>query len=238
MNRVKRAIIMAAGVGKRMQPLTLTTPKPLVRVNGARMIDTVLRGLHQNGITEIYVVVGHLKEQFQSLEMEYPGLKLIENPYYDMCNNISSLYAARDYIPESIILDGDQMVYHPEILNPEFERSGYCCRWVEEGTGEWLQTEKGIVTSCSRTGGQRGWQLYSVSFWSAEDGKRLKRHLELEFEEKKHRDIYWDDVALFCYPKEYQLGIREIKDGDLVEIDSIEELAGLDARYIRERRQR
>ena len=68
MNRVKRAIIMAAGVGKRMQPLTLTTPKPLVRVNGARMIDTVLRGLHQNGITEIYVVVGHLKEQFQSLD--------------------------------------------------------------------------------------------------------------------------------------------------------------------------
>ena len=61
---VKRAIIMAAGIGKRMQPLTFETPKPLVKVNGVRMIDTVVDGLRKNGICEIYVVVGDLKEQF------------------------------------------------------------------------------------------------------------------------------------------------------------------------------
>ena len=49
-----------------MQPLTLKTPKPLVKVNGVRMIDTVITALQQNGISEIYVVVGHLKEQFSS----------------------------------------------------------------------------------------------------------------------------------------------------------------------------
>ena len=48
---VKRAIIMAAGTGNRMHPLTLTTPKPLVKVNGVRMIDTVVDGLRINGIT-------------------------------------------------------------------------------------------------------------------------------------------------------------------------------------------
>ena len=42
MPRVERAIIMAAGLGKRMHPITLTTPKPLVKVNGIRMIDTVI----------------------------------------------------------------------------------------------------------------------------------------------------------------------------------------------------
>ena len=58
MYKVERAIIMAAGIGKRMQPITLDTPKPLVKVNGVRMIDTVIKGLRENGITEIYVVVG------------------------------------------------------------------------------------------------------------------------------------------------------------------------------------
>ena len=77
MNRAERAIIMAAGLGNRMRPVTLTTPKPLVKVNGVRMIDTVIRGLHDNGITEIYIVVGYLKEQFYTLEKEYPGYTCI-----------------------------------------------------------------------------------------------------------------------------------------------------------------
>lgn len=46
-------------------------------------------------------------------------------------------------------------------------------------------SENGIVTSCSRTGGKRGWQLYSISRWTANDGVKLKYHLEIEFEQKK-----------------------------------------------------
>ena len=186
---VRRGIILAAGEGKRMRPRTLTTPKPLVRVGGRRMIDTVIEALRQNGISEIYVVVGYLKEQFASLPQEYPGLTLIENPWYETCNNISSLYVAREHLADCVILDGDQLVRNPEILGPAFDRSGYNVVWSEGETEEWLlQTENGIITHCSRTGGRHGWQLYSVSRWTAEDGERLRGHLETEFREKKHRD--------------------------------------------------
>lgn len=223
---------MAAGKGERMRPVTLQTPKPLVRVNGVRMIDTVIQALHQNGVHEIYVVVGWLKEQFLPLEREHPGLKLIENPWYETCNNISSLYAAREHINDAIILDGDQIIFNPEILSPEFERSGYNAVWQEEETREWMLTvEDGVVTSCSRTGGKNAWQLYSISRWSKEDGQKLRRHLEEEFEQKQNRQIYWDDVALFCHPADYRLGIREMRREDIIEIDDLRELAAMDAAY-------
>lgn len=228
---VKRAIIMAAGLGNRMRPLTLETPKPLLKVRGVRMIDSVVDALHQNGIHEIYVVVGHLKEQFYAWAQQQKGIQLIENPYYDSCNNIASLYVARDHLEDAIILDGDQIIYDPDILNPWFSRSGYNAVWCDGPTNEWLMTLEGdTVKSCSRTGGEKGWQLYSVSRWTAEDGRKLKKHLELEFQ-RGNRDIYWDDVVMFCHFAEYSLGIREMKATDIIEIDGLEELAALDPGY-------
>lgn len=233
MRHVDRAVIMAAGVGKRLHPVTVETPKPLIKVNGVRIIDTVLRGLLFHGIREIYVVVGYRKEQFRILEEEYPGLKLIENPYFSFCNNISSLYVAREHLENAMILDGDQFIYNQEILFPQFDRSGYNAVWTQEATEEWLmRVENGIVVNCSRTGGKRGWQLFGISRWSVQDGRKLRRHLEIEFEEKRNTQIYWDDVAIFCYPQEYQLGIYEMDKNDVIEIDNLKELAEIDASYL------
>lgn len=228
MNKTERAVIMAAGKGERLRPITAKVPKPLVQVNGKRMIDGIIDTLRQKGIDEIYVVIGYMKEQFSYLT---DRVTLIENPYYDSYNNISSLYIARDYLKNAMILDGDQIIRNPNILPVSFEASGYCATWTEGKTDEWLmQTENGAVISCSRTGGEKGWQLYSVSVWSAEDGKKLKEFAEMEFE-KGNRDIYWDDIPIFLYADRFKLAVHEIADGDIIEIDSINELAEVDPSY-------
>lgn len=232
MNKVRQAIIMAAGIGSRLRPITLHTPKPLVKVHGVRMIDTVLRGLLEQGIAEIYIVVGYRKEQFAALKRDYPQIKLIENPYYAECNNISSLFAAREHLEDAMILDGDLIIRNPAVLSPVFERSGYNAIWTDGQTEEWLmQAENGMVRSCSRTGGSGGWQLFSISRWTQDDGRKLKRLLELEFLEKCNRQIYWDDVPMFCHFQDFQLQVYPMQPEDVIEIDSFAELAALDAAY-------
>ena len=234
MYKAENAIIVAAGVGERLFPLTESIPKPLIKVQGKPMVESIIDAMIQNGITEIIVVVGHLKEQFDYLPEQYSSVNIILlfNPYYDTCNNISSLYMAREYLKNSIITDGDMMIHNPGILHPYFEASGYCSAWVEE-TKEWLQEIDGhdSVTSCSRTGGQKGWQLFSISFWNQSDSSRLRFQLEELFEKRQITDIYWDDIPMFYYKQEYVLKIRRIHSTDLVEIDSLQELFQLDASY-------
>ena len=129
------------------------------------------------------------------------------------------------------LLYGDQIIYNPAILDSHFTLSGYNAVWCEGETNEWLMdVEDGVVKSCSRTGGSHGWQLYSISRWTTEDGEKLKQHLEYEFY-RGNRQIYWDDVAMFCHFEEYKLGIREMQESDIIEIDGLDELVAIDHSY-------
>ena len=236
MPRVERAIITAAGFGSRMRPITLTTPKPLVPIFGKPIIETTIDALRKQGITEIYVIVGYLKEKFEYLVEKYPGLSLIENPYYETANSISSLYVARHCLANSIILDGDQIIYNDKVFAPEFERSGYNASYMEDGVPEWLAEvdENGIIRKVTIEGGEKGWAISGICRWTAEDAQKLARHLELEFIEKNNRDIYWDAIALWVHPEEYTLGIFvQDKLSDVVEVDSVEELARIDESYLK-----
>ncbi|WP_283595069.1 NTP transferase domain-containing protein [Limosilactobacillus galli] len=223
---IDNAIIMAAGLGTRMRPLTNSTPKPLVRVAGQPMIESVIAALHANDIYDISIVVGYLGSQFDYLADKYDGVRLVNNPYYSKYNNISSLYVARHELKNTVILDGDQIITNPQILDRHFEHSGYAGAWVDTWTDEWIMhvDDEHVVKSCDRDGGKDGWRLYSLSKWTQADSAKLCHYLVEEFENKHHFDIYWDDIAMFDYSSQFKLTVQPIKNTDIIEIDSIKQL--------------
>lgn len=231
-NKVERAIILAAGKGERMLPLTKNTPKPLIEVMGQPIIEHTIEILHKKNIYDIYVVVGYLSEKFNYLSEKYK-VKLINNPLYDKCNNISSMYFAKDFLENAVVLDGDIWIKDAEIIKNEFDFSGYTSIWSSENTNEWLQQtdEEGFVTSCSRTGGTCGWVLYSISYWTKNDAAELGKDIDTEFVKNKNTSIYWDDVAIFCYPEKYNLKIKKASSDSFFEFDNLYELAAFDSKY-------
>lgn len=233
MYKLERAIITAAGKGTRMRPVTDDLPKPLVKVKGVPFIETIIKGLNNNGINEIYIVVGYLKEKFNYLTEKYPGVVLIENPYYENTNSISSIYCAREHLTNACIIDGDQYVFDDGVFKPEFERSGYNAVWMEDVPEWYLELDENeTITDVVIEGGKNGWALCGICRFAPAEAEKLKKCLEIEFEEKKNRDIFWDQVALFIYRDEFRLGIWKQREySDILEIDSLKELAEIDPSY-------
>ena len=231
MEQIKRAIIVGAGEGQRLRPVTLTTPKPLVKVHGVRLIDTSIQALKKNGIHEIYIVVGYKKEQFFETYKDDPDITVLENPHYLEGNNVTSLYVAKDYLPGSFVLEADLRIMNPDIFAPEIEKSGYAATYMED-TPEWALTVKnGSICDCRIEGGKQCYRLWGVSMWNEKDGKALAELVRRQVETVKDWSIFWDVLALSNVQKVFDLGIREIGEEDISEIDTFDELVSIDPSY-------
>ncbi len=104
--RIKNAIILAAGMSTRFIPLNFEKPKGLLVVKGETLIERQIRHLREKGIEEIIVVVGYMKECFEFLKEKY-GVILVEAKDYAERNNHASVYAAKEYLKNTIITSSD-----------------------------------------------------------------------------------------------------------------------------------
>ena len=102
MRKVQNAIILAAGMGSRMIPITYEKPKGLVEVRGETMVERQIKQLLASGVEIIHIVTGYLAEQFDFLQDKYAGVvSCIYNPNYESKNNIASLYLVRQYLGDT-----------------------------------------------------------------------------------------------------------------------------------------
>lgn len=228
--RVKRAVIFAAGFGSRMVPITLNTPKPLVRVKGKRIIDSLLDAITAANIEEIYIIRGYLSEQFDQLLYKYPNIKFIENPAYNEANNISSAMCARYLLQNSYLCEADLLLHNPELITKYQYQSNYLGVPVEV-TDDWcFETKNGIITKLS-IGGRNCHHMFGISYWNSEDGAKLAGHIENVYNSPGGKERYWDQVALEYYLGEYKVAVRECSFDDIAEIDTYRELKEIDSSY-------
>lgn len=114
-----KAIILAAGMGTRLRPLTNMTPKCLVSVNGKPMLEYQLDGLAQAGLKECVLVVGYRASQISHrIGSNYRGIAIsyVENPLFQQTNNLYSLWLARDYLDDDIVLLEGDLLFEDDVI--------------------------------------------------------------------------------------------------------------------------
>ena len=125
MNSMERAsydnaVILAAGYGLRMVPLCRDIPKALLEIKGEVIIERLIRQLHEASITEIYIIVGYMKEQFEYLIDKY-DVNLIVNRDYKDKNNLYSLSLVADKLANSYIIPCDVWCENNPFFASKFE---------------------------------------------------------------------------------------------------------------------
>lgn len=229
--RVKRAVFLAAGFGSRLVPITFNTPKPLVRVNGVRMIDTLLDAVMAAGIPEIVVVRGYLGEQFDQLLYKYPQIKFVENPIYNEANNISSAMCVRYLFQNAYVLESDLILRNPGLIRKYEYRSNFLGIPVEV-TDDWcFHTDGSGIITAQGVGGRNCYQMVGISYWDSESGAKLANDLNEVYTSPGGKERYWEQVAMLYKKENYQVEIRECSFDDVVEIDTFNELKKIDKLY-------
>ena len=228
--KAKRAVFIAAGFGSRLVPVTLNTPKPLVRVNGKRIIDGLIDAVYAAGIDEIYIVRGYLADQFDQLLYKYPNIKFLENPMYNEANNISSSMIARYFLSNSYVFEADLLISNPKIIKKYHYSSEFLGIKVDR-SDDWCFTVKDGYIKEEKVGGQNCYQMVGISYWNESDSKKLSKHIEEAFQSPGGKELYWEQVPLLKFKDEYKVGIAECQMDDIVEIDTFIELVQIDKSY-------
>ena len=227
------AILMAAGLGSRMRPLTEKVPKPLVKAHGRSMIDTVISALEGRGVEHIYIVVGYLGEQFGFLAEKYPNVTIIRNTEYNEKNNISSIHAAAEVMKtaDCFICEADLFVSDPSIFKAKLNKSCYYGKMVKGYSDDWVfgLDKNGFITRVGK-GGTDTYNMVGVSYFKQKDAEIIANAVLEAYKHEGHEQLYWDEIV------DQQLGniklvITPVTAEQIVEIDSVDELAEFDPDY-------
>lgn len=175
--RVTTALLLAAGIGSRLYPLTMDAPKCLTEVGGTPILGRLVDNLLSQGIKRLVVVTGYLDHCIREfLQINAPGIHVdyIFNPVYQTTNNIYSLWLARQVIQESFVLIESDLVFHASMLNdmltPDKIAISQLLPWMNGTTVE-LDNQNGVAafhTKCDtvKSPSYKTVNIYSLSLQS------------------------------------------------------------------------
>ena len=235
-----KALILAAGFGKRLRPITNSIPKSMVEVNGTPLLVNALNNLTALGIRDIGIVVGHMADYIKEhIGSEFNGAKIsyYENARYLETNNVVSLYQAVDFCDDDMLMLECDIYYHKEMLEALMKGSGDCSILVSPFNAE---TMDGTVI---RTEGDKAvelvlgkWQGPDFDYSTARKTVNMYRFtkgftgkymslIKWYVENMGEQSYYEKVLGNLIYLKECDFRVVEVPADLWCEIDDAEDLA-------------
>lgn len=221
--RPRRAVILAAGYGMRMVPINVQYPKALIEVHGEPLIERQIKQLHEVGITEIHVVVGFMKEQFDYLIDKY-GVNLIVNTQYSAKNNLHSLALASKYLSNCYVIPCD--IWCKE--NPFASHELYSWYMLSDAKTAESTVRVNRKNEAVRIGAnEEGHAMIGISYLLDEQAKTIRDQLNVMDSDPRYDNAFWEETL---YLHDRMIVHAKIVSADnVVEINTYEQLREFDS---------
>ncbi|MCI5552787.1 MAG: phosphocholine cytidylyltransferase family protein [Tenericutes bacterium] len=235
-----KALILAAGYGKRLKPLTDTIPKSMVEVNGVPLLVNSLNNLLSCGIDEIGIVVGHMADYIkEQIGDNWNGVPITyyENKRYRETNNIVSLYQALKFCDDDMIMLECDIYYHKEMIENLLKGQGECSILVsqfnkETMDGTVIEVEKDEAISLVLGKWQNDNYDYKNSKKTVNMYKFSKNFMQRKYAplirwyvENVSENSYYEKVlGMLIYLHECDIRIVNVPEDMWCEIDNVEDL--------------
>lgn len=227
---VDNAVILAAGFSSRFVPICFDIPKGLIPLRGETLIERQIRQLHEVGVSDITVVTGALAEQFEFLVGKY-GVRLVYNADYASKNNFASLYAARNYLCDTIITSSD--LYFPENIFQSTAKHAYYASVFSEGETRQrsLVLGKDDLIVGSGYGGKGVWITFGGhARFSKEVARRLVEYITPVYDDPAFSNKYWVDFQ-DEHIDEIPMYIKRLRSGAIVEFNTLAAIREFDPQF-------
>ena len=210
-----KGIILAAGMGTRLRPLTLKFPKPLLKIKGETLLEKNIHFLNKNGIDDITIITGYLHEAFDPYVAKY-GLKKLVSKEYKEKNSASSLNLARDRLNDALIINGDILIKENVFNYIKNGVSQIIAKKITKGEEDgYISDENNRIIQVIKKS-TSGYGDTGMVYLTGEMAKAVAENLPLAQD-----DYFWEDVV---YNLIHQHSIYLTKIPNVVfEIDSIED---------------
>ena len=235
----KNAVIMAAGKSSRFMPLSIDTPKGLLKVRGEILIERQINQLMDVGINDIYIVVGYLKDKFFYLKDKYPNIEIIVNEDYQIFNNPSSLYRVMDRLNNTYICSSDNY-FLENPFNSFDEPSYYSVQFCNGNTPEYcVSTDQNNYISSISVGGRDSWYMIGHAYFKSDFSKIFIELLKEDYKEESCKISLWEDFlakhldVLKIEAKKYNNTIYEFDSIDEIQLFDCSFIDNIDSKIIR-----
>ncbi len=235
-----KAVFLAAGLGKRLHPITLKVPKGLIEIEGKTLLERAIESLEKYTDTEkIIFVTGHGGNLIKNKFGTDSRFLYVDNPHYEARNNIYSLYLAFPHIGDApFLLFNSDVLFHPAILEMALE-NGPDTFLIIDNTKELGEEEMKVIIEGDRIRDiskaldpslSHG-EYIGISKFSRKGGMVLRRHIEDLIRKEKYEEFYEAGIRLMLdeHPvmATYTGGLPWIEIDDHRDLEEAKEMARL-----------